>query len=284
MSVGTSIQLTDEELRWLNLVERLNFRVTHKINQSPPIRRFLTRLQASLSWRWVEFFTSRSVAAHGFERFQQLDPTRGVLVVVNHRTFYDQFVIAARLFKLYGAHHNIYFPVRANFFYDNPAGLLVNLLASQGVMYPPIVRDRGRRRWNEIATDIMVGLLKDKRNMIGFHPEGTRNQGTDPYNLLPGKPGCGELIYRANPNVIPVFLQGFPSSFWQIYRHNAAAKGPLVHMVMGEPLDFTAECQMERSRKTFLIISRRVMEGIKALARQEQHIRGRQNASIEISS
>lgn len=270
-----SVAPTTEQWRALTPVERLNFKVTHRINHSRAFRNSMTRFQAKFYRWWVELGTSHTVVDHGFENFEKIDPTRGVLLVANHRTFYDQFVIAARLFRLYGPHHHIYFPVRSNFFYDNPLGLLINIPFSMGVMYPPIVRDARRRHWNQYATDLMVELLRDPQNMIGFHPEGTRNQGPDPYELLPAKPGCGELIFRSNPNVVPVFLQGFESA-WRMFRQNlrnSKPVKPMVHMVMGEPLDFRDELKMEAGKKTYLHISRKVMAVIAELSRRELEIR-----------
>ncbi len=261
-------------------MERANFRVTHYLNWSPLARRLLTLVLANVGQRWVEFFMARSVVAHGFENFQKADPQRSVLLVVNHRTFNDQFTICARLFKMFGAHHNIFFPVRANYFYDNPAGLLVNMVLAQGVMYPPIIRQGARRRWNQTATDIMVELLKHPQNMVGVHPEGRRNQRPSPYDLLPAQPGCGELIYRANPNVIPVFLQGFADNVFDMHRNSVSRdpdRKPLVHMVMGEPLDFSKEREMEQNRKTYLHISQRVMARIGELSVQEKEIRRSQS-------
>jgi 1-acyl-sn-glycerol-3-phosphate acyltransferase len=143
-------------------------------------------------------------------------------------------------------------------------------------MYPPIIRDKERRSWNKFATDLMVELLKRPENMIGFHPEGTRNRDPDPYSLLRAQPGCGELIYRARPNVVPVFLQGFPSRFWVLLRQNwnkSQASEPVVHMVMGEPMDFSEELEKEANMKTYLRISRKAMHRIEELSRQEKEIR-----------
>lgn len=273
-----AVSPTPEQWRALQPVERFNFKVIHRLNSSPRIRRFLTVLGSTYGKAWVELGTSKTVAHHGFEHFTEIDPERGVLLVVNHRTFYDQFAVSARLFRLYGAHHNIYFPVRANFFYDSPLALLVNIPFATGVMYPPIIRDKKRREWNRYAVELMADLLRDRRNMIGFHPEGTRNRGPDPYAFLPPKPGCGELIHRSNPNVVPVFLQGFPRSPLQLVKQNFFKKNlsePLVHMVMGEPMDFSEEIKLEPSRKTFLLISQKVMQAIELLAAQEREIRRR---------
>jgi 1-acyl-sn-glycerol-3-phosphate acyltransferase len=224
----------------------------------------------------VECFISKTVAAHHFERFRQIDRNRAVLLAANHRSFNDQFAISARLFNMYGVHHNIFFPVRANFFYDSPVGLIVNLFLAYGVMYPPIIRDNKRRHWNLCATDILVELLREPGNMVGFHPEGRRNKSADPYALQPGKPGCGELVYRSQPNVLPVFLQGFPENPFDLLRAKMTRTGrikPHVHMVMGEPMDFSEELQMPAGSKTYLQISRKIMHRIQGLAEEEKAIR-----------
>ena len=205
-----------------------------------------------------------------------------MLLIANHRSFYDQFVIAARLFKFYGRHHNIFFPVRANYFYDRPDGLFVNLVIANGVMYPPFVRDRKRLRWNKEATEILINLLKNPENMVGFHPEGTRNQGPDAYEFLPAKPGCGELIHKSNPNVVPVFLQGFPNNVTHMLRCSRYRKNPrlpFVHMVMGEPIDFSDELKLEPNNKTYLTIAQKAMHHIEQLSIKEREIRKKIEAS-----
>jgi 1-acyl-sn-glycerol-3-phosphate acyltransferase len=225
---------------------------------------------------WVESFISGTVESHDFENFEKIDPDKAVLLVANHRSFNDQFAISARLFSMYGVHHNIFFPVRGNFFYDNPFGLIVNLFFAYGVMYPPIIRDRKRHNWNACATDIMVNLLREPGNLVGFHPEGTRGRSDDPYQLLPAKPGCGELIHRAQPNVVPVFLQGFPPAPFEMWREKlkkGKSAKTYVHMVMGEPVDFSEEYEMEASRKTYLSISKKAMRKIIELAEKEKRIR-----------
>lgn len=270
------ISPSPEHLEILRPMERFIFKVIHRLNRSPKARRAMTKFGSILGRWWVELGTSKIVVDHGFENFQKGDPNKGVLLVVNHRTFYDQFVITSRLFRLFGAHHNVFFPVRSTFFYENLLGLLINLTMAVGFMYPPFVRDRKRRIWNRFATDLIVELLTNPDSMIGYHPEGTRNTGSDPYNLLQAKPGCGELIHRAQPNVIPVFLQGFPPRFWVMLKKNlfhSNSSKPLVHMVMGAPMDFTEECKLEPGMKTYLRISRKVMATIEELADREKQIR-----------
>ncbi len=265
-------------LQILTKTERFIFRVMHRLNWSHGTRALLGRVGASFGKSWVEFVISDTVQDHGFENFKKIDPTRGLLLVANHRSFYDQFAIAARLFTLYGNHHNIYFPVRSNFFYDSMPGLFMNVTVATAMMYPPVLRDAKRKSWNRYATDIMAELLKRPQNMVGFHPEGTRSRGPDPYEFLSPKPGCGELIFRANPNVVPVFLQGFPRSLFKLRRGDArhGQRRPLVHMVMGPPIDFSGKLAGEGDRKLFLSLSQTVMTAIAALAEQEQEIRAQQ--------
>jgi len=277
-----SLQPTSEQWQALQPVERFNFKVTHFLYSSPKIRPILTKISSVFGRWYVEIGTSNIVIDHGFENFEKLDPNKAVLMVVNHRTFYDQFVIIARLFRLFGAHHNTYFPIKANFFYDNPVGLFVNLSFALGRMYPPIIRDKKRRLWNRYATDLMAEMVQNPANMVGFHPEGTRNRSPDPYALLPGKPGCGELIFRSNPNVVPVFLQGFiKSPFKMVQKNWSSSPKPVVHMVMGEPLDFSEECKLEENRKTFLQISKKVMDAIGELAEREQDIRAKSEEKVQ---
>src|SRR6185436_13258508 len=49
-------------------------------------------------------------------------------------------------------------------------------------------------------------------NVIGFHPEGTRNKSDDPYSFLRAQPGVGKLVMDAKPQVIPVFIAGLCNS------------------------------------------------------------------------
>lgn len=141
-----SLQPTPEQWQALQLLERFNFKVMHSLNSSPIIRPILTKLCVVFGRRYVEILTSNIVLDHGFENFEKIDPNKGLLMVVNHRTFYDQ---------------------------------------------------------------------------------------------------------------------------------------PVVHMVMGEPLDFSEERKMEENRKTFLQISKKVMNAIGKLARREQEIRAKFEGQIE---
>lgn len=267
---------TPEQWALLNPVERFNFKLADFFNRGPGMKEMMAALSATVGKSWVEFSTNNLCPAHGFEKFAKIDPTRGVLLVANHRSFFDLFVVAGRLFTLYGNHHDIYFPVRSTFFYDHPFGQLLSIPLSCASMYPPVMRDKTRREFNRFITELMVELLQKPRTMMGFHPEGTRNRDPDPYSLLPGKVGCGELIHRARPNVVPVFLQGFPRYAWTspLLNHDLLNPGTLwAHMVMGDPVDFKDELDMPAGIPTYQLIVDRVMREIRTLADQEKEIR-----------
>ena len=106
----------------------------------------------------------------------------------------------------------LYFPVRARFFYDNPLGWVVNLVMGWFSMYPPFFReqrDAAKREFDKYSLRRLIQLVSEGRShVIGFHPEGKRNLNDDPCSFLPAQPGIGKVIYQARPQVIPVFIAG----------------------------------------------------------------------------
>lgn len=270
------VQPTSEQWSLLTNVERNNWKVADFVNRGPGMKDVMGVLSSTIGRGYVETSVSNLCPAHGFERFTKIDPSRGVLLVANHRSFFDLFAVTARLFTFYGNHHHIFFPVRSTFFYDHPLGQFVNIPMAMGSMYPMIMRDKNRREWNRFSTELLVELLQNPRNMVGFHPEGTRSQTPDPYELLPGRKGCGELIHRAQPNVVPVFLQGFPRYAWHgvFLNHGIPRKGTIwAHMVMGDPMDFKEEWSQTASPELYQTISDKVMVEIKRLSEQEKVVR-----------
>lgn len=268
------IQPTPEQWSCLLPMEKLHFKVVDTINRAPWFPDFSSPLNRHVSRFWVECFVRNHVVDHGFENFRKIDPNRGVFLVANHRTFYDQFTIMGRLYTLFGNHHRIFFPIRSPFFYDSPAGMVVNLSLAFGAMYPPIMRDPKRKAWNNFAMDLLAELLQDRRNLVGFHPEGKRSQEPDPYTLLPGKLGCGMVIHKSRCNVVPVFLQGFPRSVLGWPAQNLLGRArPVVHMVMGAPLDLAEELEGPADRRTYLRITRKTMDALAELAERERAIR-----------
>ena len=90
----------------------------------------------------------------GLAELCNLEPERGVLLVSNHRSFFDQYAALMAVWT-YPARwgRSLNFPVRSEFFYDKPTGLFLNYFVAAGAMYPPIYRDTTRQVLNARSLD-----------------------------------------------------------------------------------------------------------------------------------
>ena len=98
-------------------------------------------------------------------------------------------------------------------------------------MYPPFFAAGDhpipeKRAFDKFSFRLLTELARNgPGNVIGFHPEGTRNKGDDPYSFLRAQPGVGKLIMDAKPQVIPVFIAGLCNSLpRQVARTGTAKK------------------------------------------------------------
>ncbi len=160
------------------------------------------------SW-WIQHFTGATWEVHGLESIRSLTAPRGLVLVSNHRSFFDMYVISTVVNKRTDLLRRVAYPVRSRFFYDHPAGALLNLAVSGGAMWPPVFRDERRRLLNPIGWQQVVHTMTPGTG-IGIHPEGTRGKGADPYEFLPLKPGLGQLVEALHPDtwVLPTFIAG----------------------------------------------------------------------------
>jgi 1-acyl-sn-glycerol-3-phosphate acyltransferase len=76
---------------------------------------------------------------------------------------------------------------------------------------------------------------------VGIHPEGTRGKGPDPYEFLPVRPGLGQLVAEAPPNVVvvPFFILGLDNSTTHQIRRNflpGGKRGSNVRIWFGEAM------------------------------------------------
>ena len=221
---------------------------------------------------WVHYCTRNLLNIHGLDRLPPLEELRGVILVANHRSFFDMYVINAILYKN-GFTERLLFPVRANFFYDRIAGFFVNAIMSFWSMYPPIFRDKERLSLNHTAFSELAKAVSDGRS-AGIHPEGTRNQGDDPYTLLPAQNGIGRLIYQApNATIVPVFINGLINDLPAQVSGNFTKKGRPIHVVFGAPIDFSDLASLPSSTKTYRAIVNRTMARIAELGHQERALR-----------
>ena len=186
--------------------------------------------QRQVLLRFVGAVLRRRTTVHGLERLPK-DPRERILLVANHRTFFDLFALGWILWDVAGFPQSVSFPVRANFFYENPLGLAICLVMSGGSMYPPFFRDAAKKGANKQMLQHLIDHLREPGRLVGFHPEGTRSTGEDPYQLLPAKPGVGELALKARPTVVPAFINGLSNSF----ATELVSTTPII-AVFGEPI------------------------------------------------
>ena len=140
-------------------------------------------------------------------------------------------------------------------------------------MYPPIFRDRKRLSLNHTAFSELSRALQLDGRSAGIHPEGTRNLGDDPYELLPAQSGVGRLIHIANVEVIPVFINGLGNDLVKQIKGNFNRKGERINVVFGAPIDFGDLRDGPPTAKTHKAIAERTLDVIRTLGEEERAIR-----------
>ncbi len=261
----------------LSPIERLTLRWVRASFEPGLLAALLPFLQRTVGQAWIYHATKRLCRVHGLERVPQLEPRAlgskvsdsSVLVVANHRSFFDLYVITARLVRA-GMQKRIIFPVRASFFYNRLLGLIVNFFMSFLAMYPPLFRERKKAALNLLGIDELAWLLRRGGVFVGIHPEGTRNRGDDPYAFLPPRPGVGRLIHKARVPVVPVFINGLGNDLVRQVRSNFTGTGKPIHVVFGAPIDFSDLLAEPGSPRVYQAIAERCMAAIGQAGAEEQ--------------
>lgn len=229
------------EISVLDTVERLGFRLTRRMNLGA-WKRFWTFCQRHIGSLWIYIATYNLMNVFGVENVEATDPDRPLLLVANHRSFFDMYTVSSVLFRRTKRPIKLYFPVRAKFFYQSPAGWFVNLVMGWWAMYPPFFReqkDARKRAFDKFSVRELVRICSYGRgHVIGFHPEGKRNLSDDPYSLLAAQPGIGKVIFEAKPQVIPVFVTGLINDLPRQILGNWTG-GEKVRIWFGEPVDLS---------------------------------------------
>ena len=256
----------------LTPLERAQIRFIRASLRPGPLNGTIRFLQRTVGQWWILAATSNLRHVHGIDRLPAWDPASSVIVVCNHRSFFDMYVVTAELVAR-GLPYRLLFPVRSNFFYDSPLGPAVNGAMSFFAMYPPIFRDRKRAALNLAGLDELAALLRRGGFFVGLHPEGTRNKGDDPYTLLPAQGGVGRVVHKARVPVVPVFVNGLGNDIVKQVRSNATRSGTPIHAVFGAPIDFGPLLEVSGSPRTYKKIADRCVEAIAELGREERAIR-----------
>lgn len=257
----------------LTRFERAQMQLVRASLRPGALDRTIRVLQRSVGQWWIRAATANLRRVHGLDRLPPWSQLPSVVVVSNHRSFFDLYVVTAELVA-HGLPHRILFPVRSNFFYDHPLGPIVNGAMSFFAMYPPIFRDRRRAALNVASLDEVAGLLRRGGFFVGLHPEGTRKKDDDPYTLLPAQSGVGRVIHKARAPVVPVFVNGLGNDLVRQVSGNFTRSGRDIHMVFGAPIDFGGLLDAPGSPKTFKRVADKCLEVIGHLGHEEKALRG----------
>ena len=261
-----------EEISVLSRTEAIGFRLVRRMN-TRGWKRFWTFCQRHIGSLWIHLATYNLMNVFGIDNVERTDPSRPLILVANHRSFFDMYTVSSVLFRNTNRPIVLYFPVRAKFFYDSPVGWFVNLVMGWWAMYPPFFREQRearKRAFDKFSVRELVRLCSfGQGNVIGFHPEGKRNLGDDPYSFLPAQPGVGKIIYEARPQVVPVFVAGLINDLPKQILGNWTG-GEKVRIWFGEQIDLSSFYAKRDSIRTHKEIADHLMERIGELGQEDK--------------
>ena len=242
-------------------------------------KRFWTWCQSTMGAGWIHLSTYNIMNVYGLENVEAASRERPLLLVANHRSFFDMYAVSAMLFRLTKWRKQLFFPVRGRFFYQSPIGLLVNLVMGWWSMYPPFFATGDhpipeKRTFDKFSFRLLTDLARNgPGNVIGFHPEGTRNKNEDPYSFLRAQPGIGKLIMDAKPQVIPVFIAGLCNSLPRQVARNWNRE-EVIRIHFGPVIDLSDYLNRPDRLRTHKEIADAVMAKIAELAEQDKKLHG----------
>ena len=240
-------------------------------------KRFWTWCQSTLGAGWIHLSTYNIMNVYGLEHVEAAAHDRPLLLVANHRSFFDMYAVSTVLFYRTTWPKRLFFPVRGRFFYQSPLGLLVNLIMGWWSMYPPFFATGDhpipeKRAFDKFSFEVLTSLARSGAgNIIGFHPEGTRNKSDDPYSYLRAQPGVGKLIMEARPQVIPVFIGGLCNSLSKQVARNWNRE-EVIRIHFGPLLDLSEHLAKPDRLRTHKEIADAVMGKIAELGEQDRSI------------
>jgi len=236
-----AIPPSKREIAVLSIGERIGFRLAHRMNLGA-WKRLMTFCQRHLGSLWIYLATYNLMNVFGIENVENAEVDTPLVLVANHRSFFDMYTVSSVIFRRTRRPVTLFFPVRAKFFYDSPAGWFVNCVMGWFSMYPPFfseARDARKREFDKYSMRRLVQICSEGHgHMVGFHPEGKRNLEGGAYDLLPAQPGIGKVLYAAHPQVIPVFIAGLGNDLPKQILGNWRG-GQEVRIWFGEKIDLS---------------------------------------------
>ena len=239
--VATRPAIVHHPTEGLKGFERFSVPMLGRWNNSARAQRAVMLFVRHVSHRWISAVSSNRMAIVGEDKIAGLRPQRGVLMVANHRTFWDMYIATSVFGSRTDFIERLHFPVRSRFFYTNPAGVLINLGVAGGAMWPAMFGGFDRYGRNAAAISAVARALDVPGTLVGVHPEGTRNKDPDPTSLLPPKGGAGRILQAVHGDVVvvPYHLSGITDDLPREILGNFMPKdrrGPPIRIAFGDPV------------------------------------------------
>lgn len=254
----------------LTRFERLSFQAMDVLH-----RRALPLTEAwlrTVGAGWMTLGSRNMMIPVGLERLEGLRYQDTILLVSNHRSFFDLYMLTLLLHRHTQLRQPVLCPVRADFFYQGLPGVLVNLFIGGGRMFPPFFREQSKQEFNKWSLERVVDEMRKGQILVGYHPEGTRNKNADPYTPLPAQPGVGKLVMESWPIIVPAFVNGLSNDIVADIRGNLLGKKRVV-AVFGEPYDLQPFRKMGNRVSSHKRIADALLERIYQLGEEERAYR-----------
>src|SRR5438128_1703899 len=118
---ATVIGPGSSDLGVLSPFERFAFHFTHRMNLGR-WKRFWTWCQSFFGAGWIHISTYNLMKVYGLQHVEAVDHAKPILLVANHRSFFDLYVVSTTLFRKTKWRKQLFFPVRGRFYYQDPVG------------------------------------------------------------------------------------------------------------------------------------------------------------------
>jgi 1-acyl-sn-glycerol-3-phosphate acyltransferase len=278
--IAPALVPTKEEISVLSVTEKIGFRLTHRMNLGV-WKRFWTFCQRHVGSLWIYLATYNLMNVFGIENVEQASDEKPLLLVANHRSFFDMYTVSSVLLRRTRRPVQLFFPVRAKFFYTSPVGWFVNFIMGWFSMYPPFFYKNEQREFDKFSMRRLIQICSEARqNVIGLHPEGKRNFSENPYEFLPAQPGVGKIVMSARPQVIPIFIAGLGNDLPKQVLGNWTG-GEKVRIWFGEQVDLSGFYEKRDSLRTHKEIGDFLMTKIAGLAEKDRERFGSGNNELQ---
>jgi 1-acyl-sn-glycerol-3-phosphate acyltransferase len=258
-----------EVLAVLSPIERLNFELALRMNREP-VKGFWTWCQEVIGATSIRLLTGNLLRVEGLAHVAKAYRRGTILLVANHRSYFDMFVASSVLHRELRGRKRLNFPVVGQFYYQSVAGLALNQLFAFWSMFPPLFALPSHGVSDRYALDLLVELCaRGPGQILGIHPEGGRNLDPDPYTFMRVQPGTGKIIHAARPIVIPTFIAGLDNDVSRQIRRNWSGGEP-IRIWFDAPVELDDYLAMPAKGSTYKLITDVVMARVKALGERDR--------------